>query len=590
MSKALRRFWVGSKRLGIVVLVLALLGGTYYLMSPMSSTRVRVFVRAEAVAWDSADSTAGNPEWFGWALRGSVGNTYSQAPATIIIDQTGAHLDDRAPLDLAARPTSDTLQIEKLAYPPLAHLGLTQARHELRLTVSADTPYNAAPLQWEVLFRHRDYLKANSDSTIPLDRPEIPFRLVMRQHLRPGHEYDLTLTKPLPWKSPERVMARAVRFELTNASKNDIVSSVLSGTVDLLDVNNPSIALTERDVVKLEFAQPVELFLSGDGQAIEVRLDGLVSSIKCGPKIMGDDNERMPLHIQNIHDKRPYIANLLMPILAVLLGGLVTRMLDQSNEKKGAKERKAKAAKKKRRPAAPIVALAALLLAAAPAAGQSLAPWQRCAGSLAHLKATAGGREENGSGFVVGATADSVFIVTAGHVLLQPTATVSVWLQGQPHPLPARIRYFSYNAETGPDLGLVAVAVLGYHPYWPAFSTDPSPDDELWFVHNELAEGSAAEAGPVQLARTRMPRAGAGVLSSFSSAQHKLLFALHGVAPGDSGSALFATMCGEPVLVGMIIEKDRTQVAHDLNFIATTLRPLLGHRWMLPYLLPNPGD
>lgn len=601
IDTSLRKTWRQVLPLLLLLLLVALGRVIWVLSSPLDTTRVRLDIQVEAVSWDSNDTIQQDPDRFGWNLRGSARSTYSQPPALIASDPTKAKFDEQAPLELLYRSTPDTLGIEKLTFPPLAHLGLTQTGAELRLTASADSSLIGQELQWEVVFRHRDYPRPATSDVIPLDRPATtgPFRLVMHQPLRPGHEYDLTLTNALPWKSPDRVLAHAVHFELLNPSKTSVVSSVLGGTIKMLDVDKSDIELAEHDVVVLKLAHPAELFLSGDGKVINVRLDGEVSSIKCGPAIMGDDNERMPLTIQYISDKRPYVlgwlGSVLVPLLAVV-GGVLFEWRLQRVTPEPRQRKKSRKKKKNRSKPPPQVTLPTgslllvLLLAAAPAAGQPPAPVpvQRCASILVKLRAVTDNASENGSGFVVGATADSVFVATAAHVLLRPTATIRVWLEGQPPELPARILAFVRDTATGHDLALVGVAVWGYRPTaWPAFCTEPTTSDDIWFVHTEQADSTVSVT---HLNRTRLPRAGGGVLSGISRRRHTLMFSLSGVAQGDSGSPLFITVQDEPIVVGMITEKSKPHTAHDMEYIAAVLRPRLGRRWLLPTLPSRPDN
>lgn len=217
--------------------------------------------------------------------------------------------------------------------------------------------------------------------------------------------------------------------------------------------------------------------------------------------------------------------------------------------------------------------LLSLLLASGVATAQGLA---RYAAALVPVRTQLAGRGEEGSGFVVGSSPDSVYIVTAGHVLLEARAGVQVWLEGGRAWVPAQVRYLRNQEEF--DLGLLAVPARQYR--WPRLTLYPglTPDDDLCFLHLSLTKSADETVG---VDRQRLPAASQATMLAADHQAHTISFELAGVKPGDSGSALLVEAAGRVLVAGMILENGDPNTALSIDFIRQTLQPLLGSRWQL---------
>ena len=313
-----------------LLLYLALIGGFLWSLGPQKVTRVSLDVTVSSVEWQAVGESGKNPDRYGfvWATNDSVALYFPPAD----IDNTGDSLDAANLLLLPVRPFSP-VQVQGLVFPNRANVRFSVPDStRLQVAVSAAHTGDTATLRWRVDVRQRAYYKLSDGRLDTIgspspDRPPHPLGGFAKS-LAGGDEYLFEFIQPHPWKGPNRVLASSLIFNEPNVLKTEAISSILNGKVKLLEVDtsDATIVLAERDVLEVEFADTVEIFLRSVPAGIALHADGLASKLVCGPRIMEEQNNRMPSVISTYYRAIPHLVPVVCALLPLLLPGIRKRL------------------------------------------------------------------------------------------------------------------------------------------------------------------------------------------------------------------------------------------------------------------------
>lgn len=304
------------------LLLLGLVAAVLFASMRQTTTKVSIDVLVSSLTWQDAEPPGTDPEWVGLELAARSHGPFALPAATV----TSHRVPPNQPLVLQPLPPFRPVRVHLLALPAQADMQLTQAdTTRLQLVVSpTQPPDSAALLSWRVELGGCQYLNPATLRPQPLcaattsDGP--PCVLTMQRDLRSGQSYTFEFVQAGSWKAPARLVATALRFAEANVRQTTAISSVLSGRVKLLETSDAPLELAERDVLDVQFEQPVELYLKGTPAGIQVHLDGEANRLLCGPRIMGEANNQLPRRLKSLYDKAPYLsvlATLLLSLLAI---------------------------------------------------------------------------------------------------------------------------------------------------------------------------------------------------------------------------------------------------------------------------------
>ncbi|SFD17278.1 Trypsin-like peptidase domain-containing protein [Chitinophaga sp. CF118] len=156
-----------------------------------------------------------------------------------------------------------------------------------------------------------------------------------------------------------------------------------------------------------------------------------------------------------------------------------------------------------------------------------------------------------GSGFIIGATEDSIYIITARHVVLrakehalQITANI-----GDGNKLPVNILYMKDASDNQlDDIALCSAPLKKVHVGSYCSVSGAEPDTEVFFFRSEAQ-------------KERIPVVENGTIESWEDENNRMFsIYLVGISPCDSGSALFSN----DGIVGMII-KEQSSYGYALS-------------------------
>ncbi len=173
-----------------------------------------------------------------------------------------------------------------------------------------------------------------------------------------------------------------------------------------------------------------------------------------------------------------------------------------------------------------------------------------------------------GSGFIIGVAKDSIYIVTAKHVItnVKDKDRMFVKLFNEPGQYILTIKFISQ--DTMLDIALVAMKRQRYYPWnKPDISEDLNSRETLFFQHlnggRELI-GLAEESHLVSRSRT----------------EKRYYLDINPVRPGDSGSALYKVGNGI-YIVGMLIQSGETSCAIPITYIKKLIHTKFPDLWQL---------
>src|SRR5262245_23838893 len=212
-------------------------------------------------------------------------------------------------------------------------------------------------------------------------------------------------------------------------------------------------------------------------------------------------------------------------------------------------------------------------VAPSPLTGREMA--QKVKGNVVRIEARLGDRTENGFGFIVGQRGETLYIVTAYHVVADPQDV------GAAHPATVNIELFDHQGEMQP------ATLLGTHDvaHDLAVLTVRSPPRFRWFY---TCEGNAEH----QKVMTNVWFVGRsqgwfvppspGNISSDMPVDERIDIDQLSIRPGSSGAPLVASSG----IIGMVLRDSADQAqALTIGFIKARFR-----QWNHPWFLRQAGD
>jgi len=278
----------------------------WWLFTPMRKTKIRVEVKVTGLEM-VIEGMSVYQDKFNFYLPSADSQVFVVQDAAF--RNSAWNKDAYMPLNCYPLDRASTLTMNRLHFEQgMAVRLVKEDPHSLQLAVSQTLPGRSGRCTFDVhlqnwgidnrLTKKRDTCGEGHDA---------PNNFQLSRTLDSGRIFNTTFYGTLPWKWPPTLYVRSLSFSDNNSTRAVPVSSILSGKINLLQTNDSAHVLFERDVLKLALIRPAEVFLQGDSTGITVRFEGEVSSILAGPRIMEDENDRMPTRIQTMNDKAPYI-------------------------------------------------------------------------------------------------------------------------------------------------------------------------------------------------------------------------------------------------------------------------------------------
>lgn len=149
-----------------------------------------------------------------------------------------------------------------------------------------------------------------------------PYNMAFEKKFTDNVSFDLTMIRPQYLLLPRIYITGPLVFIENNASFDKPVSSILSGSIKLLDTNDDSITLNRDDSLKITFAgkSPVKILLDINPHRVHLEFEAEVEELQAGPGIFHSKKklDKMPMRIQTLYDKAPYVWAVLIALIPFL--------------------------------------------------------------------------------------------------------------------------------------------------------------------------------------------------------------------------------------------------------------------------------
>lgn len=147
------------------------------------------------------------------------------------------------------------------------------------------------------------------------------YQAVFEKHVKPGAQAKISFPIAKEWTLPARLFTDSISFLKSEpaAKFERLESSVISGTLRMLDTADSTIRLYERDQLQLVFPDTTELFIKTTDNGIAVHLEGKASVVRCGPAILGEENNKMPTHAKVWMKQKSHYLGLIAIFLPLVL-------------------------------------------------------------------------------------------------------------------------------------------------------------------------------------------------------------------------------------------------------------------------------
>jgi hypothetical protein len=489
----------------IGVLLVAMLILFCYLLQRESSTNIELNLKVSSLGWRVVNAPVNKNKLEDFRIDCDFSNA-------IYLDKvqfTSGILTDSIPgsYAIAATGSDKNLQFSSISFPTGCSIMMEMLPGNvlklLQQPVSSDT------LAWNATigFSQASIYNYEGNNLRHINSKENKIS-VERKYFQ-GQQFNILFDKPAAWKWPSQLYVTDLVFSESNNTGPNDESSVLSGQITLLNTTSPPIELKEKDILRVRFIDSVELFLAGDSSGITVRVMGRAKQIYAGPRVMGDDNNRMPLRIEVLNDKGSYV----WTVLSTLIGILAFIPL-------------------KLKPATQVLFVMLVLPLFANTQIIQNKDYRNNTVSIA-----AGG--DQGAGFFCGSTKDSVYVITAAHVV-RPAwqQNNEIWVSFSGDSTRASVLHCFDSSEVIYDIAILSIPNRRWQSGSCLYVTANSNLNDLFFYRN-------GESKP-------LPIITPAFFTSWESDEHEAYsIYLPEIKKGDSGSGLF---CNKG-LAGMIIDK-----------------------------------
>lgn len=284
-----------------------------YLFKPPPSTLVRIDLKVKSLTWYMSAANITDKFEIGSQQNGVLEISNSNLNSSnfgvsgfrnIVIDY------------------KKSINIKNIKFPTNAKIYLSQNEaNGIILNVSSETLNNDSLFTYEIIFSEGKIYDSQTGE-LKKDTSGNILSAIVERNINTIENPPIEISNIAPWAWKGGILTKKIDWENENIN-SDKTSSILYGKINMLETNDTAIILNERDVLKTEFIDSVELFLQGDSSGVYVHLEGEVSNINAGPKklVEKEKGNLMPMRIKLISDKQSYlwiVATILISIITII--------------------------------------------------------------------------------------------------------------------------------------------------------------------------------------------------------------------------------------------------------------------------------
>lgn len=298
--------WGGIRVLISVIILLIVI---VYIYQPQQSVRARIQLRTAAIAF-TVDTMSTERDRFNFALSSNdtIGLSFENAAPVYPSGSLRHHM----PYTIMPTDSPPVVRIERMYFPNTAEVALEHDMDQvLKMNIMAGTDRHqgdsiyfrfavsfSAGLVWNYSRNLYDTIKKGN---APFTRQFVEFQ----NNLSTGHSKPLFFYKPASWEWPKTLYISSLFFDKHNGTGIHPVSAIKSGTIEILDSEDPLVEVREGNLLKLGLGKPAELILKGDSAGLTVQLDAILTMLKLGNE-NNDLGNLMPDRIKWLHKKFGY--------------------------------------------------------------------------------------------------------------------------------------------------------------------------------------------------------------------------------------------------------------------------------------------
>lgn len=306
--------------------ILPILGILLILVSTIrsSETPIDVQVRATNVMWKIANPEPGSTPVVDWDMYTS-GSLIHYVKSVLMDPDNNPYQSETLERDLLLLPcsTNNPVKVQGIPLPDKCHMGISFADStQAEIDYQWREEFSPAPaINWNLSFQGRGL---NYDGKLISDTCTRSTRIIgVRKRLQRGALYDIPIEGLGNWHLPHPIRISELSFNIENSEIPESRSSIISGQIRLLKTNDSTILLNEGDRLRLKFKEPVDLYLSTIPGYVNIRTNGIVTTLDCGTQALGDNINKMPRMLKSITDESPYLLTLIAIVLPLLMAMVI---------------------------------------------------------------------------------------------------------------------------------------------------------------------------------------------------------------------------------------------------------------------------
>jgi hypothetical protein len=279
---------------------------------------VSIDVRTSAVAWQVANTSPGDIAYSDWDMVARDTNTFTD----------NVSLDDDNPaeqeLKLVPCAKNSLIEVHQLWLTDKCRMGISliDSLNANIYYVWKDSLGLPPPtVKWEIGFQDMKISYGGKPANEGCSNHRL---ITLYKKLKRGPLYALPKQGIRKWRPQRPIRVSDLTFN-TAPGLPQSISSIISGKVSLLDIKDRDsvIVLNEGDRLRVNFKEPVDIYLSAEPGYVRIRTQGVATKLECGPEALGPNINRMPRVLKKITDESPYLLTLIGIVVPLLIAMLI---------------------------------------------------------------------------------------------------------------------------------------------------------------------------------------------------------------------------------------------------------------------------